>query len=66
MKTLTINGEDRQLGATTVAGMVEEMGLPGPLVLIEHNGLALRKSEWEVTAVCDGDRVEILRVSAGG
>ncbi|MEI8385993.1 MAG: sulfur carrier protein ThiS [Verrucomicrobiota bacterium] len=66
MKTLTINGEERLSGATTVAGMVKEMGLPAPLVLIEHNGLALRKSEWESTAIRDGDRIEILRVSAGG
>jgi thiamine biosynthesis protein ThiS len=66
MKTLTINGEDRQSGATTVAGMVKEMGLPAPLVLIEHNGLALRRSEWEGAALRDGDRIEILRVSAGG
>jgi thiamine biosynthesis protein ThiS len=66
MKTLTINGEERQSGADTVARMVEEMGLPAPLVLVEHNGLALRKSEWEGAALRDGDRVEILRVSAGG
>ena len=66
MTTLTINGEERGLAAATVAGMVEEMELPGALVLVEHNGLALRKSEWKVTPLSDGDRIEILRVSAGG
>ena len=66
MKRLTINGEDRQLGAATVAGMEKEIVLPAPLVLVEHNGLALRKSEWEDTVISDGDRFEILRVSAGG
>jgi len=66
MKTLTVNGAERSLEAATVAGMVEEMGLPEPLVLVEHNGLALRKPEWESTPIRDGDRIEILRISAGG
>ena len=66
MKTVTINGTQRSLHATTVAGMVEEMGFPAPLVLVEHNGLALRKPEWEGTPLRDGDRIEILRIAAGG
>jgi len=66
MKTLTINGDQRRLGAATVAGMVEEMGLPGPLVLVELNGLALRKQEWEAMPLRDGDRIEILKIAAGG
>ena len=66
MKTLSVNGAERCLNAVTVAGMVEEMELPVPLVLVEHNGLALRKSEWEGTPLRDGDRIEILRISAGG
>jgi len=66
MKTLVINGAERHLNSVTVAGMVDEMGLPGPLVLVEHNGQALRKSEWEGTPLRDGDRIEILRISAGG
>ena len=66
MKRLTINGEDRQSDADTVDGLVEEMGFPAPLVLVEHNGLALRKSEWKGAAIRNGDRIEILRVAAGG
>ena len=63
---ITVNGEDRQLRAETVAGLVEEMQLPAPLLLIEHNGTALRKSDWEGAILSDGDRIEILRISAGG
>ena len=66
MKTLSVNGADRCLNAGTVAGMVEEMELPAPLVLVEHNGQALRKSEWDATPLRDGDRIEILSISAGG
>ena len=63
---ITVNGEDRQLKAETLSALVEELELPAPLLLIEHNGLALRKSDWPDVALRDGDRIEILRISAGG
>ncbi|MEI6278535.1 MAG: sulfur carrier protein ThiS [Verrucomicrobiae bacterium] len=63
---ITVNGEELQTQAATVSGLVGEMDLPAPLLLIELNGIALRKSEWESTAISEGDRMEILRISAGG
>jgi sulfur carrier protein len=66
MRTVTLNGNGQSLQARTVAAMIEELALPAPLLLVELNGLALRKNEWEHTPVQDGDRIEVLRVSAGG
>jgi len=66
MITLTINGTPHDLCAETVAAMVEELALPGQLLLVEHNGIALSKSEWEKCGLQEGDRLEILRISAGG
>lgn len=73
---LEVNGEWRQIEevkgkegseeATTVAKVVEILALPAALVLIEHNGEALHRSEWGVREVREGDRLEILRVAAGG
>jgi len=34
--------------------------------LIEHNGVALRRREWMKRTLNEGDRIEILRVAAGG
>jgi len=64
--TVTVNGEARKLRSGTIAGLVGELELPAPLLLVEHNGTALRKSDWEGAVLRDGDRVEILRISAGG
>jgi thiamine biosynthesis protein ThiS len=64
--TVRINGENRQVQATTVAAVVEELGLPGPTLLIEQNGEALQRSEWPDRLIKDGDQFEILRVAAGG
>jgi thiamine biosynthesis protein ThiS len=34
--------------------------------LVEHNGLALHRSEWPSARLAEGDRIEILQVAAGG
>lgn len=65
--TLIINGEKREeIQAKSVAELVVELGLPGPACLIEHNGVALRRSEWELAVLRDGERLEIIRIVAGG
>jgi sulfur carrier protein len=65
--TVQINGEAREiLRSATVAELVIELELPAPTLLIEHNGVALHRSEWPGTTLADGDRIELLRVVAGG
>ena len=65
--TLTINGQAREIsGAATVADLVAQLLPEMPSVLVEHNGMALRRSEWESRPVADGDRLEIIRIVAGG
>lgn len=66
MKTVTVNGQPREVAASTAAELVAELGLPAPTVLVELNGKALHRSEWPTEAVSNGDQIEILRVSAGG
>jgi thiamine biosynthesis protein ThiS len=64
--TVIVNGEVRQVRGQSVAEVIEELGLPATTVLVEHNGEALRRSEWKDRTVREGDRFEILRVAAGG
>jgi thiamine biosynthesis protein ThiS len=35
-------------------------------LLIEHNGLALHREEWNSRALREGDKIEFIRVVAGG
>jgi sulfur carrier protein len=35
-------------------------------VVVEHNGEAVAPSEFEKRALADGDRLEIVRIVAGG
>jgi sulfur carrier protein len=64
---IVINGETRQFKESkTITGLVDDLGLEPKMVLIEHNGIALHRSEWSACMLSEGDRIEILQVAAGG
>lgn len=64
--TITLNGAPHEVRSSQVEELVAELGLPLAAALVEHNGKALLRSEWTSTALHDGDRVEIIRMVAGG
>ena len=65
--TLFLNGQPRPgIHAGTVAELVAELDLPGPVLLIECNGNALHRSEWGSVSLAEGDRLEFVRIVAGG
>jgi thiamine biosynthesis protein ThiS len=67
MMRISLNGEATDSrGAQTVAELVRRFELPSEAVLIEHNGIALHRREWPQRPLAEGDRVEIIRVVAGG
>ena len=64
---ISLNGEQTDSrGAATVAELIARFELPPETVLVEHNGVALRRREWPQKALAEGDRIEIIRVVAGG
>lgn len=63
---LLINGNQREVRATHVEELVEELGLPLAAALVEHNGTALLRSEWAGTRLTEGDHLELIRMVAGG
>ncbi len=66
MKKITVNGQPRNTAADDVAALVAELGFVKGAVLVEHNGIALRPAEWTECLLKDGDRIELLRLAAGG
>lgn len=63
---ITLNGSARETSAPNVEALVAELGFPRGTVLVEHNGTALRPDEWASTPVQADDRVEMMRIVAGG
>ena len=64
---ISLNGQQTDAGgAKTIAELVNRLQLPPETILIEHNGLALHRHEWMERSIAEGDRVELIRVVAGG
>jgi thiamine biosynthesis protein ThiS len=64
---IILNGEPRAVaGPKTVSALVRELNFIPATLLIEHNGLALHREEWNSRALRDGDKIEFIHVVAGG
>jgi len=63
---LTLNGETREIAASTVARLVGELGLDPRKVAVERNLEIVPKSQFEATALSEGDRIEIVHFIGGG
>jgi len=68
MMRLWINGDECDLGdgVRTVADVLVAMGVAAEGTLVEWNGEALFRREFGVTVVSEGDRLELVRIAAGG
>ena len=65
--TIFVNGARVDCGdARTVDELVQHYDLSPEVTLIEQNGVALRRREWSARVLQEEDRIEILRVAAGG
>ena len=65
--SIQINGERREIRAgTTLPELLATLDLPPQSVLVEHNGVALFRTDWPGVMFAEGDRLEIIRVVAGG
>lgn len=63
---ILVNGKPHETAAQEVESLARELTPAPETLLIEHNGVALYRSAWPETLLQEGDRIEILRVAAGG
>jgi thiamine biosynthesis protein ThiS len=65
--TISLNGETVDAReAKTIAELIDRYELSPQFILVEHNGLAVHRHEWAERSLAEGDRVEFVRVVAGG
>jgi sulfur carrier protein len=64
---IAINGEPVDArDAKTIAELIDRYQLLPQSILVEHNGVALHRHEWPERLLAEGDRIEFIRVVAGG
>ncbi|MDX8402051.1 MAG: sulfur carrier protein ThiS [Mariprofundaceae bacterium] len=66
MPRVKINGEERDVTATTVAALIDELGIGGRMIAVERNLEVVPKSRYADTRLEDGDRIEIVHMIGGG
>ena len=65
--SIFVNGHARQVGAATTLGqLAADFGLDPKLLLVELNQETLARDQWPGHTLQHGDRVEFIRVVAGG
>jgi thiamine biosynthesis protein ThiS len=65
--SIFVNGHARQVGATMTLGeLAESCGLDSKRLLVELNNETLTREEWPTHPLQHGDRIEFIRVVAGG
>lgn len=67
MVIIKLNGEERELAeGTTVASLLEELGLKPELLAVERNRDIVPKEAYEDTLLKEGDDVEVVSFVGGG
>ena len=65
--SITLNGAARRVpGPTTLAGLLEHLGLDPRTVVVEQNRVIVRRPDLGHTPVAAGDVIELVHFVGGG
>jgi thiamine biosynthesis protein ThiS len=63
---LKLNGKEREVeGVETVEGLIASLGIHR-MIVVEHNGVILRREQYAETRLSEGDALEIVHMVGGG
>jgi thiamine biosynthesis protein ThiS len=63
---IQINGQDKEVSVSTIADLVEQLGLKDDRVAIELNRDIVPRAKWADTPLHEGDKVEMVHFVGGG
>lgn len=63
---LTVNGERREVGATRIPDLLDELGYEGAFMAVAVNREIVRRAAWTERELAEGDRVEVVTPRQGG
>jgi sulfur carrier protein len=63
---IRVNGEEVSDEFDSVSSLVGFLAIETRGVAVALNGEVVRRGDWEVTTLSDGDVVEIVNAAAGG
>ena len=66
MLKLTVNGEPREVAATTGFDLIQELGLHPQGTIVERNLEIVELAAYGETSLADDDVLELVRIVGGG
>lgn len=63
---VNINNKQTEVQAQTLAALATEMSLPDKGVAVAVNNRMKPRTEWEQTALSEGDNIVIIKAVCGG
>jgi sulfur carrier protein len=64
---LIINGEEQHFeSVSTLASLIDHLGIKGDRVAVELNRDIVSRAKWAETPLNDGDKLEIVHFVGGG
>ncbi len=63
---VTINGTVESIVPCTIEQLVQQKGLRGDGLVVEHNFTIVKQSQWAGTRIAEGDTLELLSFVGGG
>lgn len=67
MIIISVNGEPQQIApASTLASLVEQLGLTGKRIAVERNGDIVPRSQFATLQLVEGDKLELVTAVGGG
>lgn len=63
---ITVNGEEKEVGVTTLPQLLEWLNIDPRRVAVEHNRSILPRDSYGAITLADGDSLEIVHFVGGG
>ncbi|MCH5209577.1 MAG: sulfur carrier protein ThiS [Oscillospiraceae bacterium] len=63
---ITLNGKQESENFATVTELLEKRGYRREIIVVEINGIIIKKEDYDTTAIKDGDTIEIVHFMGGG
>jgi sulfur carrier protein len=63
---VTVNGEHREVAATTIPALLRELEYEGAFLVVAVNHDVVQRRRWDEVELKTGDRIEIVTPRQGG
>jgi sulfur carrier protein len=63
---VTVNGEHREVAATTIPALLQELEYEGEFLVVAVNHDVVQRRRWDDIELKAGDRIEIVTPRQGG